>query len=425
MTDPTPTVARSGDPRAAEPAPDAPTLDELAPSAVVLRLYRRVFGVLAGRAEAMIVDPDSLDVDEAILRSFADSGSDGLTHEQVRNACRRFPGAEIDRRFELLLGYGAITKLVERPNERRYRASFAPYVMVAFLRRMAERGGQSELHHLLTVEQIGVQAEEATPADGACAVRRWTDVFRLLANELTGLTVRGSVEQLRESAQLLWGNRELIERAEQVHAVVLDRWPELDRDCARLRMAFAAYGDAVEAAAGRLVERAGTTRALGLLPAERWVTFARRSDAARLAAVLDDLVFDAPGPWFDPQEITEAVATGRFEVDTRRPPPRADAAGPVPAPSPATDDAERIRASCEESLAGRADVSLVDLLEGAGDWAAARRILGDLTAAHHHPELPYELVWGQHSRTAPGGTPAWATEGTFRRVPDVEGAPVA
>src|SRR5579859_3774289 len=60
-------------------------------------------------------------------------------------------------------------------------------------------------------------------------------------------------------------------------------WPQLGQDCAMLRIALAAYGDAIEPAAGRLLEQAGTTRALGLLPAETWIGFARGAAPGDLA----------------------------------------------------------------------------------------------------------------------------------------------
>jgi hypothetical protein len=307
------------------------SLDRVSSSAAVLRLYRQAFAVLAGQAEAMILDPASLEVDEAILDAFAESGSEGLTVEQLGVECQGLPSQQLGRRFDVLRGYGAISQVFERPNERRYRAAFAPYVMMLFLRRLSAQGGQSELHQLLSVEQIQVQAERATQDDGAGSLRRLTKVFRLLASELAILAVSGVVEQLRDNAQLLWGNRELIRSAEQVHATVLRRWPALDRDCARLRMALAAYGDAVDAAASRLIEQAGTTRALGLLPVETWISFARSASAERLAGVLDAFVFDAPAPWFDPQEMAEVVATGRSDVGHRVPPPREqDTVGPTP-----------------------------------------------------------------------------------------------
>jgi hypothetical protein len=392
------------------------TFDDVTSSAAVLRLYRQVFAVLARQGEAMILDPALLDVDEAILESFADGGSEGMTIEQVRNACRRFPESIVDRRFEVLRDYGAINKAVDRANERRHRAAFAPYVMLLFLRRVAAQGGQSELHQLLTLEHMSVQADSAVVEDGLATLRRLTQVFRLLANELAILSVGGAVEQLRDNAQLLWGNRELIGRAEKVHEVVLGRWPQLDRDCAGLRMALAAYGDAIDAAAGRLLERAGTTRALGLLPVETWKSFARKSDENRLAGVLDSFLFDAPAPWFDPQELTEAVASGPRTVAVRVPPPRPEGDTAAPVPLDRSDDAQRIREIAEEALSGCDAVSVVAVLESAGDWAASRRILAVLTAAHHHPDLPYELVWGDGLRIDPAAYPSWVSQGWFRRA---------
>ena len=212
-------------------------LDDLAGEAAVLRVYRQAFAVLAREAEKMILSPQLLDVDEAILSAFAASGSDGLTEEQVRNACRSFPEATVGRRFEVLKGYGAVSKVFERPNERFYRAAFAPYIMLLFLRRIAERGGQSELHQLLSMEHESVSAPTATDADGRASVERLTQVFRLIANELSIMSLGADVAQLRENAQLLWGNEALISRAESVHATVLERWPALDRECQWMRAA--------------------------------------------------------------------------------------------------------------------------------------------------------------------------------------------
>jgi hypothetical protein len=98
---------------------DATLLDAEA-EAAVLRVYRQVFAVLAREAGAMIVDPDLLDVDQAILDAFAEAGSDGLTVEQATLACRGYQHDVIVRRFEVLRQYGAITKLVDRPNELRH-----------------------------------------------------------------------------------------------------------------------------------------------------------------------------------------------------------------------------------------------------------------------------------------------------------------
>jgi hypothetical protein len=399
-------------------------LDDLAGEAAVLRVYRQAFAVLAREAEKMILSPQLLDVDEAILSAFAASGSDGLTEEQVRNACRSFPEAAVSRRFEVLKGYGAVTKVFERPNERFYRAAFAPYIMLLFLRRIAERGGQSELHQLLSMEHENVSAPTATDHDGRASVDRLTQVFRLIANELSIMSLGADVAQLRENAQLLWGNEALISRAEAVHATVLDRWPSLDRECQWLRAGLAAYRDAIDAAAARLIERAGTTRALGLLPAEEWRTFARTADTERLGAVLDGFVFDAPAPWFDPQVMTEAVETGGRPDTARMPPPRPagqhDQPGDPAAEAEATAaaDAGAVRAAVEELFGPREFIRVEEVLRLAPDWQAARRVLAQLTAAHHDPALPYTLAWDEGLDVAESGSPAWVTPGRLTRTGD-------
>ncbi|HYY19428.1 MAG TPA: hypothetical protein VE864_11355, partial [Streptosporangiaceae bacterium] len=316
-----------------------------------------------------------------------------------------------------LKGYGAISKVFERPNERYYRAAFAPYIMLLFLRRIAERGGQSELHQLLSMEHENVSAPTATERDGRTSVERLTQVFRLIANELSIMSLGADVAQLRENAQLLWGNEALISRAESVHAVVLERWPSLDRECQWLRAGLAAYRDAIDAAAGRLIERAGTTRALGLLPAEEWRTFARTAGTERLGAVLDTFVFDAPAPWFDPQVMTEAVESGGRPDTTRMPPPRPAGDTDLAAESEATPagDQDTIRSTVEALLASRNSIRIEDAMRRAPDWEAARRVLAQLTAAHHDPELPYSLTWGEGLDVAEDGSPAWVTPGRLTR----------
>jgi len=242
----------------------APTdlgLDHLADRAGTLRVFRQVFAVLAREHGAMITDLDHLDTDEAILAAFAQAGMDGLALEQVTVACRPADPRLVARRFEVLRSYGAITKVVDRPHERYHRAAFAPYVMLLFLRRMAAQGGQGELHQLLTLEGMGVRSAGAGTDDGRASVRRLVTVFRLMANQLAGLASASPVEELRENAELLWGNRTLIDAARQVHATVLQRWPDLDRECMQLRTALAAYGDAWTACCSTRRHRGSRRRA--------------------------------------------------------------------------------------------------------------------------------------------------------------------
>lgn len=396
--------------------PELP-LDDLTGEAAVLRVYRQVFAVLAREAGAMIVDPSTLEVDEAILEAFAEAGSDGLTLEQAVAACRQHGPHTVGRRFEVLREYGAISKLVDRPNERYHRAAFAPYVMLLFLRRMAEQGGQSELHQLLTLEQLNVKSANATAAAGLASVLRLTKVFRLLGNELASLAAASTAETLGDNARLLWGNESLITQAKDVHATALGRWPDLDRACAALRIALAAYADAIDAAAARLIAQAGTTRALGLLPVEAWRTFARDSGPEALAAVLDRFVFDAPAPWFSPQALIEAVEAGRQISTARVPPPRSDDIEPPPdAETGVADDVEELRTVAERLLAGADSVSVVQLLDDAGDWVSARRVLAEVTAVHHHPDLDFELGWQDGMRIEAATSPSWATHGRLRRV---------
>ncbi len=392
-------------------------LDELTTEAAILRVYRQAFAVLAREAGAMIGDADLIDVDEAILEAFAAAGSDGLTAAEVVAACHRFDPRVVERRLGVLRDYRAISKLVDRPNEQHYRAAFAPYIMLLFLRRLAERGGQSELHQLLTLEHLNVSHPDAGQDDGQASVGRLTKVYRLLANELTSLVQRGAAEALRENAQLLWGNRSLIASAEDVHAVVLGRWPGLGPQCAALRISLAAYGDAIETAAGRLLEQAGTTRALGFLPAETWVSFARRSDPEKLASVLDSFVFDAPAPWLSPQVLAEAVESARPADGTRPRPPRPDDRQDLTEKDlMPIDDAAELEAAAMRLLGDRGAVSVAELLDEAGDWPTGRRLVGEMIAIHHHPDLGLELRWGDGLRIDAESFPSWVSDGWFGRL---------
>lgn len=399
----------------AHPDPGDPTpagLDDLTGDVGVLTLYRQAFAVLAREAGAMIVDPETLDVDEAILDVFADAGSEGLTLEQVVAQCPGHRSGVVARRFDVLRSYGAIARVVDRAHERYHRAAFAPYVMLLFLRRVAEQGGQAELHHLLTLEGQHVRDPGAGADDGRTSVRRLTQVFRLLAHQIAGLTIAAPVADLRENAQLLWGNRELIRQAEDVHGAVLSRWPDLDRECAALRAALAGYGDASDAAAARLIEQAGSTRALGLLPAETWRTYARTADVDRLAGVLDGFLFDAPAPHLPAHALADAVDSARLTGPARTPPPRAQA-DEVPPDRVDADDADDLRASLDAALAGRDRVDVDALLAETGDWAGARRLLAAVTAAHHHPDLDARLTWGDGLVVDLDDAPSWSSRGTL------------
>jgi hypothetical protein len=396
-------------------APTDLALEGLTDRSGTLRIFRQVFAVLAREHGAMITDLDHLDTDEAILAAFAEAGTDGLTLEQVSAAGRPADTRLVARRFEVLRSYGAITKVVDRPHERYHRAAFAPYVMLLFLRRMAAQGGQGELHQLLTLEGIGVRSAAAQADDGRACLARLVTVFRLMANQLAGLASASPVEELRENAELLWGNRGLIDQARQVHTTVLERWPELDRDCAALRRALAAYGDASDAAAARLIEQAGATRALGLLPVETWRTFARTAGAGQLAAVLDGILFDAPAPWFAPQDLVAALASSPRATPARTPPPRPASDAPAASPDHPADDVADLRALTDGLLAGAGPVTVAGLLDAGDDWAAARRVLARLTAAHHHPDVDAELVWDDSLRVDAAAAVPWIAGGVLRR----------
>jgi hypothetical protein len=391
------------------------SFDDYAADAAVVGIYQQVFAVLARESHAMIDDADSVAVDEAILTSFVGAGPGGMSVDQVVAACGAHSAARVRRRFEVLRSYRAVVRANERPNEMFYQATFAPYVMLLFLRRLGDSGGQAELHQLLSVARLSL--DDAGISTGAVRTQlaEMTNLFRLLANPLAQLARSASIESLRGQARPLLGNGELLATAQEYHDAAATRRPELLPECAELRMALAAYRDAVNVAAQRLLAHAGKTRALGLLPAERWRSFARTSDAAALAGVLDGLLFDAPAPQFTVEALLDAVEEGLHVDGNRMPPPRPRLDDEPPAAPVADQESALLGALAEELLAGRDEVTVGELLADAGPWAAARRVLSQLTAIHLRDELPYALSWDDGLRVDLTSTRTWVSDGWLRR----------
>nr|WP_237418193.1 hypothetical protein [Actinomadura rayongensis] len=381
----------------------------------VLGVYRQMFAALARDGGAVVDDPELVDVAETLLAAFADAGEDGLSREQMRYVCRRYPAEVFENRLRVLKGLGAVREVFPKPNQLRYRASFTSVVGLMFVRRMMLDGGQSEMHRLLALEQLNVADPRMTPAQARAGAEGLARAFRLWSVELLTLT-NGTIEELREQAPKLWGADEILAGAERLHGAILRRWPELDRTCTELRAALYAYGDASRRAAARLSDSAGLTRNLTLLPPETWRTFARTASRDELAAVLDGFVFDAPAPWHEPSAVVAAVADAPRAVPVRPAPPRPS--GPDPGLADRADagtaDADRLREVAEQALRGRDRADVADLLDG--DWPAARRLLADLSSAHLHPALPYRLVWGDGLAARPGAAPSWVSPGVFERT---------
>ncbi|WP_405884474.1 hypothetical protein OG747_41415 [Streptomyces sp. NBC_01384] len=391
-------------------------LDTVAAEQAVASVFEQIVAVLARRADAAIDDATLFRLANTLFAAFARAGEDGLTAEQIRAACAAFPDEVIDNRLSVLKKLGAIQPAFDKPYQREFRASFTSYVSMLFVQRMLARGGQSELHHLLTMEKIRLEGGEGTAEEALEVVVGVTTALRLLVAELVALTVGGTVEALRERAPLLWNAKSLIDQASAVHAILLKFWPELSRKCGELRSAIAAYEDASTNASARLMTAAGTTRALNLLPPEMWRRFARRATVDELAAVLADQVFDAPAPWHDIADLTEAVASRPQPTGSRSTPPRSRVPDGDEPPSQERSDAEaeRLMGVAEEVLSGGDSVAIEQLLSGM-DWVTARRVLADLVAASNNDQFGYRLAWSGPVQVQAGSVPSWLTPGVFER----------
>lgn len=397
--------------------PEEPSLDGWAAEVAVVDVYRQIGAVLGRSARSVITDPVMFDVAETLFAAFAEAGERGLTVEQMHAAGRHHPRAVVEERVRVLRELKAIRPAFEKPNPREFQASFTAYVSLLFIQRMLRTGGQAELHQLLAIERINLESRDATQDDARRVAAEITRAFRLLANELVGLAVGGTIEALRERAPLLWSADELITRATGVHGQILERWPALSRACMELRAGVDAYRDASQSASARLADDAGATRALDLLPVEMWNSYAQRASVGQLAEVLATHVFDAPAAWQDVVALDEALQSTAKPTPTRIPPPRPALPDRQAGESaPRVDaDLERLKALAEDLLRGREAVSIPDVLREVGDWATARRVFADLTAASNSPELGYRIDW--EDTVEVGGTAAnLMTRGWFRRA---------
>jgi len=392
-------------------------LDAVAAEQAIVSVFEQIVAVLARKADAAIDDAALFRLTDTLFAAFARAGEDGLTVEQMKAACAAFPDDVIENRLGVLRRLGAIQPAFDKPYQREHRASFTSYVSMLFVQRMLARGGQSELHQLLTMEKTRLEGGQGTAEEARDVVVGITTALRLLVAELVALTIGGTVEALRERAPLLWNAKSLIDQASAVHEILLKFWPELSRWCGELRSAIAAYEDASTNASARLIAAAGTSRALNLLPPEMWKRFARRATVDELAAVLADQVFDAPSPWHDVADLAEAVMGRPQPTSGRSTPPRSRVPdGDERPPQEWSDaEAERLVGIAEEVLSGGDSVAVEQLLSGA-DWVTARRVLADLVAASNNDRLGYRLTWSGPVQVRPGSVPSWLTPGVFERV---------
>lgn len=392
-------------------------LDGAAAEQAIVSVFKQIVAVLAHESDAAITDATLFRLADTLFSAFARAGEDGLTTEQIKAACATFPEEMIDNRLGVLRKLGAVQPAFDKPYQREYRASFTSYVSMLFVQRMLARGGQSELHQLLTMEKIRLEGGQSTAEEAREVAIGVTTALRLLVAELVALTVGGTLEALRERAPLLWNAKSLIDQASAVHELLLEFWPELGRWCGELRSAIAAYADASTNASARLMAAAGASRALNLLPPEMWGRFARRATVDELAAVLADQVFDAPAPWHDVADLAEAVAGTPQSGSGRSTPPRSRVPDGDEQPTEEWSDAEaqRLAVVAEEVLGDHDAVAVEQLLSGT-DWVTARRVLADLVAASNNARLGYRLVWSGPVEVRPGSVPSWLTHGMFERL---------
>jgi hypothetical protein len=81
-----------------------------------------------------------------------------------------------------------------------------------------------------------------------------------------------------------------------------------------------------------------------------------------------------------------------------------------------TDDTAELQATAERLLGDRGAASVAELLDEAGDWPTGRRLAAEMIAIHHHPDLGFELRWGDGLRIEAESFPSWVSDGWFGRL---------
>lgn len=390
-----------------------------------LRRLRTFVAPIVAHRNAVIDDPDVLEVADAVYAAFGDgAASGGLTRSQIASACAgACDEATFNSRFEVFVGEGMLHPFFDKANQQRYIFDMTSAAGLLVWGRLAERGGVDELISLLDRTQAALRDREASREQVGAnlkSCRRWLQVaadhlFQMVANSPLAELIAVRRHHAQEG---------LVEKVRALSRIVAEVYPDLDPEMYRVLRATFRYTEAREAFIERLLDEGGRARDFSLLDAEQYLEAALTRDLAGLSEAFADVVVDPPNPWVDPTSIAETL-------NKWKPKPRPSERPPRPTVIESDEDPVAKRTAAEAADRARRDRQIEMLLAGAShgdtafalrsrDWPEVARRVVDLLAANADPNSPFTAVVSDELLVDPDGTVTYFSPITVLRTTSAE-----
>ncbi|WP_326731898.1 hypothetical protein [Streptomyces phaeochromogenes] len=377
---------------------------------------------VAASQKAVIQDPASLRIAEAIHDAFGDLSSEqGLTRAELAAACSSVaPPEEFDSRFDVFVGLHLLERARGKAHDGRY--VFNPISAAALLvfERLGEAGGVEEIMTLLDRTHQDLASGVLGEGELALRLRRARRDLSINTAHLVRLVQSRPIEELLNQHHQHRSRTALLNNAERlVHAIAHD-FPALRSAGTRLISEAFRYSAAVDDFYDRLLKQAGTRRDFSMLQSEQYLSAALKASPEALAGVFANVVFDPPTVQATPAAVLQAAEQRRPPVSRRRAP--RPAALP-PGPNPVI--AARMRA---EALQQRRAVVMELLLDGQSEvdlteqvsslpWRNAIRRVVDVLRASSDPLSLYFVEVSPRVLVDPVGPVTYSSPVTLFRLP--------
>jgi hypothetical protein len=342
---------------------------------------------VAARSDAIVEDPDLLDVADAVYDAFAaPDATGGLSRSRMAEACSDMcDETTFDSRFELFCRMGMLLPRFDKQYQQRYVFNLNSAAGIMVVQRLGERGGVDELLTLLDRTRADLKAGHASREQIRGTLRSARRMAAVAADYLLRLVSGSTIDEMiserrhHEHPSLLADVRDLC-------ALVSAEFGELEAEAYLLVVEAQRYVGAREEFLGRLLDEGAQAKDFSLLDPEEYLAAARTVPLGTLADALEEFVFDPPPPWVDPSAVVAALDAYRPNPNRVRP--------PRPAADPPSDDpmvhvldrAEQARARrarrADLMLGENTHADLTDRLRSAG-WPMAAALLVDVLHAGH------------------------------------------
>jgi hypothetical protein len=387
----------------------------------LIRRVQALVAPVAARTDAIVDDPDLLEVADAIYDAFAaPDAAGGLSRARLVEACAGVcDEATFDSRFELFCRMGMLLPRFGKQYQQRYVFNLNSAAGIMVVQRLGERGGVDELLTLLDRTRSDLKAGRATSAQVHATLRSARRMAAVAADYLLRL-VSGSTIGEMISERRHHEHPSLLAEVRDLCAQVSSEFPGLDGGAYLLVVEAQRYVGAREEFLGRLLDEGAQAKDFSLLDPEEYLAAARTAAPTALAEALAGVIFDPPSPWADPACVVAALNDFRPSPHRVRPPLPA---GDSPADDPMLRVLERAeqardrRARRAELMLGeRSYADLTDRLRAAG-WPAAAGMLVDVLHAAADPATPYTAEMSEALLVEPGGPVTYMTPVSLHRTP--------